>query len=141
MGGWADGGLAAHRNGDVKRFGTLAAWRGVWPALDLSLREWLPIVFPLEALDAAGSVQELLLPREERMALGTHFDPDLRLGRSGVNDLAAIAGDRRIHVLGMNASLHGAPPNEWANKGGQRLPVKTAKRNKSTTSMGTIGWY
>jgi len=110
MGGWADGDLAAHRDGDVKRFGTLGAWRGVWPALALPFREWLPIVFPLEALDAAGSVQELLLPREERMALGTHFDPDLRLGRPGVNDLAAIAGDRRIDVLGMNASLHGAPP-------------------------------
>src|SRR5262247_2981705 len=110
MGGGADDSLAAHGNGDEQTYETLTAWRGVRPAPVLSLRERLPLVFPLEALNAAGGVQELLLAGEEGMALGAHLHPDLGLRRPGVNDLSAVAGDRRIDVLGMNASLHGPPP-------------------------------
>src|SRR5215813_2484568 len=96
-------------DGDDKLFGT-RVWRGVWPALALPLGERLPLVLPLEALNATGSIQELLLARKERMALGAHLHPDLGLGRSGMNDLSAGTRDRRIDVFGMNASLHGPPP-------------------------------
>ena len=63
-----------------------------------------------EPIDAPLRVEQLLLPGEEGVALGTHLDPDLRLGGPGVNDLATVARNRGVDVFGMNASLHGPPP-------------------------------
>src|SRR5215467_12561915 len=126
MGGGADDSLAARGDGDEQQYGTLTAWRGVRPAPVLPLRERLPLVLPLEALNAAGGIQELLLAGEVGMALGAHLHPDLRLRRPGVNDLSAVAGDRRIDVLGMNASLHGPPP-----RGKQRV-----RRSNFTREVG-----
>src|SRR5262249_22715403 len=91
------------------------------PSPALPLRRGLPVVLALEALDATRGVHELLLTREERMALRAYLDSDLGPRRAGVDNLTAIAGDRRINVLGMNASLHGPPP-------GQRLHASSAYR-------------
>src|SRR5687767_15402578 len=65
-----------------------------------------PVVLALEALHTAGGVHELLLAREERVALGADLDPDLGLGRPRVYHLAARAGDRGVDVFRMNAHLH-----------------------------------
>src|SRR5215467_9998872 len=140
MGGWTDHGPAAHGDGDGKLNWTLTAWRGVWPALALPLRERLPLVFPLEALNATGGVQELLLAGEVGMALGAHLHPDLGLRRPGVNDLSAVAGDRRIDVLGMNASLHGPPPgwkrrvrrSNFTSEGGKTQQIQHFRRRGAT---------
>src|SRR6185369_8054910 len=69
-------------------------------------RRGLPLVLPLEALHTTGRVHELLLPRVEGMTLGADLDPDVRLGRAGLDDLPAGAGDRRVHIVRMNAHLH-----------------------------------
>src|SRR5688572_20433309 len=70
----------------------------------------LPLVLALEPLDAAGRVHELLLPREERMALGAHFHANLGPSRSSADDLAARTGNGRVHVVRMNTHLHGDSP-------------------------------
>src|SRR6266851_651051 len=91
-----------------------ARGREVGP-LPLGRRGRLALVLALETLDAAGGVHELLLARIERVALGAHFDANVGLGGPGLDDLAARASDRRIHVLRMNASLHGPPPRTDKN--------------------------
>src|SRR5882724_4970521 len=89
--------------------------RGAAPSGALPLGDRLPLVLLLEALDPPGGVQEPLLPREEGVALGAHLHLDGRHGGAGVDDFPAVAGDRRINVVRMNASLHGAPPR-WISE-------------------------
>src|SRR6185295_9161869 len=89
--------------------------RGAAPSRALPLGDRLPLVLLLEALDPSGGVQEPLLPREEGVALGAHLDLDGRHRGAGVDDFPAVAGDRRINVVRMNASLHGAPPR-WISE-------------------------
>ena len=66
----------------------------------------LTAVFAIEPFDAARSVDQLLLAGEERMAIGTYLEPDLRLCRPGLPRLAACAMHGRVHVLWMNIRLH-----------------------------------
>ena len=60
----------------------------------------------LELLDSSGAVDELLLTREERMAVRADFDADVRLGRTRVDHIATVAGDRGLDVLGMYLLFH-----------------------------------
>src|SRR5882724_8922144 len=99
--------------------------RGAAPSRALPLGDLLPLVLLLEALDPPGGVQEPLLSREEGMALGADLHLDGRHGGAGVNDFPAVAGDRRINVVRMNASLHGAPPR-WISEN-SRERVKRQK--------------
>ena len=46
-----------------------------------------------EALDAAFGVHQLVLAREERMAIGANFDLDVRFGRARFDHVAASAAD------------------------------------------------
>jgi hypothetical protein len=59
-----------------------------------------------EALDATGSINNLLLSREEGMAVGADFDVELVFGRPGIDHIAAQAGDRAVDVIRMNVVLH-----------------------------------
>ena len=61
----------------------------------------------LEALDATTGVDQLLFAGVERMALAANFDVDLRLGVTGVNHVAAGASDGAVHIVRMDALLHG----------------------------------
>src|SRR5581483_8398876 len=61
---------------------------------------------PLEALDASARVDELLLPRVERVACGTDLDVQLGLGRARRERVAATAVHGRQLVLGMDLGLH-----------------------------------
>src|SRR5256886_17702278 len=82
-------------------------WSPPQPVAERSLRRHaLPLVLPLEALDAPGRVHELLLAGVEGVALRADLHPDVGPGRAGANDLAARARDRRLHVLRMNTHLH-----------------------------------
>ena len=60
-----------------------------------------------ELVDSSAGIDELLLTREERVALRANFNLDLSaLGRSG-NDLrAASAGNHALFVLGMQSLFH-----------------------------------
>jgi hypothetical protein len=42
------------------------------------------------------------------VTLRADLDPDGRPGGAGVNDLSAVARNRRINVVRMNRSLHGS---------------------------------
>ena len=61
----------------------------------------------LEALDAATGIDQLLLAGVERMALAANFDMDLRLGVTGVDHIAAGTSDGAVHIVRMDALLHG----------------------------------
>jgi hypothetical protein len=59
-----------------------------------------------EALDASGGIDELLLAREKRVALGADVGVNLRLGRSGLVRISASAPDGGRSVNWMNIGLH-----------------------------------
>ena len=60
----------------------------------------------LEAIHASACINQLLLAGVERMALAANFDTDLRLRGTGLDDVAAGAGDGAIHIIRMDAFLH-----------------------------------
>src|SRR6185503_2793121 len=60
----------------------------------------------VEAVDATLDVQDVLLAREERVALRADFDVQLGLRRSGHERVATRADDLRVDVLGVNLFLH-----------------------------------
>ena len=55
---------------------------------------------------AAGAVDEFLLAGEKRVAVRTDFDADILLRGTRVDHVAAQAGDRGFHVLGMYFVFH-----------------------------------
>jgi len=63
-------------------------------------------VFPPEALNPTGGVDDFLLSRHEGVALGTNFDLDVFSRGLRLDDVPADTGDRRIFVGGMNVFLH-----------------------------------
>src|SRR5207237_2728143 len=72
-------------------------WSPLQPVAERSLRRRaLPLVLPLEALDAPGRVHELLLAGVEGVALRADLHPDVGPGRAGADDLAARARGRSI---------------------------------------------
>jgi hypothetical protein len=68
-------------------------------------------VFLGEAFDAAGSVNELLLAGEERVAIGADFDVQLVAldGGTGGEIMAAGAMHGYGVIVGMNTGFHEAP--------------------------------
>src|SRR6267142_5652602 len=72
-------------------------------------------VLPAEALDPAGGVHQLLLPREERMAVRADLDVHGLFHRGARFDhVAAHADDARVVVAGMYVLLHRfAPLPRW----------------------------
>src|SRR5262249_61231798 len=61
---------------------------------------------PLEALDAAARVHQLLLARVERVAGRADLDVELGLRGARLELVAARAANGREDVLGMDAGLH-----------------------------------
>ena len=59
----------------------------------------------VEALDASAGIDQLLLAREERVALGADFNLDVLLGGEHLDDVAAVAGDRGFLAVRMDAFL------------------------------------
>src|SRR6266850_895054 len=82
-----------------------------WPSASRR-RASLPLlrVLPLEAIDAAGRIDQLLLAGEERMALRADLDAQLFLGRAGGPRLAAGAMHLNLVVLGMDLCFHEFKP-------------------------------
>src|SRR5205085_10172778 len=63
-------------------------------------------VLPLETVDAAGRVDQLLLAGEEGVALRADLDAQLLPGRAGGPGLAAGAVHLNLVVLGMDLCFH-----------------------------------
>src|ERR1035441_9359553 len=61
----------------------------------------------LEPLHTATRVDQLLLTREEGMALVAELEVDFGLGRPGGERVAARAAHRGLGVVGVDVSLHG----------------------------------
>ena len=64
----------------------------------------------LEAINTSAGVYQLLLAREEGVALGANVNDDILLGGAGLNDIAAGTADRGLLVLGMDALFHVVSP-------------------------------
>src|SRR5262245_14835902 len=123
--GWSPAGRSART--DKKR----PAGNSIPPASERVLggrRLPAPVLF-LEALDSTRGVHELVLTGVERVALGAHFDADVGPGGTGVNHLAARAGDGRVHIVRMNTHLHcfhplRAPKNTSPGRSTQNLGIR-----------------
>ncbi len=63
-------------------------------------------VFPVESFNAPGCVNELLLAREEGVAIRTDFKPDFWPGRARLPGLATSAMHGRLLVFRMYIWLH-----------------------------------
>src|SRR3954463_6868288 len=92
---------------------------------------------PLEALDPAAGVHQLLLPRIERVAVRADLDVQLRLRRTGRELVAARAADVREDVLGMDVGFHRSA-RIAAAVWGATLPPETTAQTCSPGSMGTF---
>ena len=64
----------------------------------------------LEAINTSAGVYQLLLAREEGVALGANVNDDVLLGGAGLNDIAASATNGRLLIIGMDALLHVVSP-------------------------------
>ena len=64
----------------------------------------------LEAINTSAGVYQLLLTREEGVALGANVNDDVLLGGAGLNDIAAGTADRGLLVVGMDALFHVVSP-------------------------------
>ena len=63
----------------------------------------------VKRVETAG-VYQLLLTREEGVALGANVNDDVLLGGAGLNDIAAGTADRGLLVVGMDALFHVVSP-------------------------------
>src|SRR5262245_10756141 len=96
----------------------------------------LLLLVPLpETLDAAGGVDELLLAREEGMALAADLDAQLLLRGACRPGLAAGAVDQDGVQLGMDVRFHGTadsthpgPPAQPPLEGALRAAPKDLRR-------------
>ena len=61
----------------------------------------------VEPINASTGIDQLLLAGVERLALAANFDVDLRLGVTGVDHIAAGTSDGAVHIVRMDALLHG----------------------------------
>src|SRR3569623_643237 len=78
--------------------------------LRLRRRRGLGAVLLVEALDAAGGVDELLLARVERVAGRADVNHEVPARRVGLDLVATGAGNLGLFINGMNAFLsHGVP--------------------------------
>ena len=73
--------------------------------VDQSLLRELRVAL-LEGVDAALGVDHRLLPGEIGMARGAGVDRHLLLGGTGLDDVAARAGNRGVAVIRMDVFLH-----------------------------------
>ena len=78
--------------------------RGTELLCSASLADFGGGVFPAEALDASGGVDQLLLACEKRMALGADLNVDVSLvGRTGYEVRAAGAHDANLAIFWVNS--------------------------------------
>src|ERR1035438_165046 len=67
------------------------------------------LVLPLKPLDAAGGIDELLLPCKKRVTRGADFHTDIALVRGArLERVATGASDVDLVISGVNTDLHGA---------------------------------
>jgi hypothetical protein len=85
-------------------------------------------VFLLEALDAAGGIDELLLARKERVATGTDFHAEhIALDRrTGLKSVPASAMNGNRMIVGVNTGFHESLFLLW--------PVCTANFQREVTA-------
>ena len=71
-----------------------------------SCKKLLAAKAAVEAVHTSAGINQLLLARVERMALGANFHVDLGLGGAGLDHVAACAGNGAVNVVGMDTLFH-----------------------------------
>jgi hypothetical protein len=74
-----------------------------------SLLRFFDVVFLPEPFYAARRIDELLLAGKERMTRGTNFHLDVFYGGTGLDNVPAGAGYRRLFIFRMNLVSHTNP--------------------------------
>ena len=69
-------------------------------------RRLLDTVFTVEAIDAAGRINQALLAGVVRMAVRAYFDLNFAQGRASLKGVAAGAGNDAAAVVGMDFCFH-----------------------------------
>jgi hypothetical protein len=91
------------------------------PVLSSRILACVPLA---ELIDAAASVQYLLFPRIERMAVRAHFDLEIMAqGRARLERVAAAAGHADFFVFRMNAVFHGRHLRQVKKMGAKCSPA------------------
>jgi len=96
------------------------------------------LVLPLEAVDTAGGIHQLLLAREERVAGGADFHADVAfVRRLSLERVAAGANHVHRSISGMNSSFHfcGGDPFETFSIAKLETPVAVS----GTTGVASLG--
>jgi hypothetical protein len=77
----------------------------------------LLLVLPLKLIDAARSIDQLLLAREKRVAAGADFNTDVGLVRgSGAKRVSARADHVHLIVCGVYSGFHGYTSGDFLGK-------------------------
>ena len=61
---------------------------------------------PVELVNTSAGIDQLLLARIKRMALGTNLYSDVLFSASSLNNLTACALDRRLLIIGVYSFFH-----------------------------------
>ena len=64
------------------------------------------VVAFLEAIHTSAGINHFLPAGEERMAFRANFNANVFFGGTGMDHIAASAGDRGVHILRMDSLLH-----------------------------------
>src|SRR5581483_1678519 len=86
----------------------------------------------VEAIDAALDIEEVLLAREERVALRAHLDVQLGLRRTGRERVAAGALDLRLDVRGVDLLFHGLLPRSLKPSLSLGCRTRSSRVNRSS---------
>src|SRR3989441_8894953 len=125
-------------NAEVRR-GTSTIRPSVFPLFPLpsSLLSDLETVLLGELLDAAFGIDELPLPREERMAARANLDTNVLFrGTSHKGRATGATDDRGLAVLGMDTCLHKNNPSLVV--GSQRDYSTVRRRRSAVTCSGPV---
>jgi hypothetical protein len=97
-------------------------------------------VLPVELVDAAGRVDQLLLAGEEGVAGIADFDVEILLSGPRLERVATDAGDGRLVVRGVETFLHGPSGSfERSMSGPTRSPLRSGQVGAGAKSSGGLG--
>ena len=92
---------------------TWAALKSAAPGNDNLFLFVLQIETLLKSVNPSAGINQFLFSSEERMALGANFNTDILLCRTGMNHIAACAGNGCLFIIWMDVFFHVSHLFRW----------------------------